>query len=209
MIAMSPNHRPWIDALDAGCRRRGRVMLATSVAWVALALGQALGIAWLWRTAWDVVIPPPHVALPLRDTVSGVGCTTYPIDGLLSRPWAWAAVVLLPWALVAPRRSGAEPRGPTAAPASPYRGRWLAPPRTPDLRARLRSRRARRAMVAAAGASWLLIDAFWQPVIIGPRPFYVRINGVALLDLLVAILTVLAHVALAAAATSPPRPPPA
>jgi hypothetical protein len=196
--------------MDAFARRQRRFMLAAALAWAVLAVAQAVGTAWLCsllpRTGGS-----PHMSVDFswRDSTSGVGCYTglhcfgcWIVDGLRSSLVAWAVMTLLPILVVPPRRRTPATDCAPAVHTSPYRDGLPAVIAVPDDAARLRARRARRALIAAASVSWLLIGAHWQAVIIGPDIGHARINGVAVLDLLVAVSVVLAY----AAAAAWPRP---
>lgn len=202
--------------MDAFARRQRRFMVGAALAWVVLAIAQALGVAWLWAYGFGGLVGwAPYPAFPWRDTISGVGCDAcrncfgcWPYEGLRSSLVLWAVVVFLPLIALPPRQRGSSHEAASLARTSPYREGLPAMGAAPDDAARLRARRARRALIAAASGACLLIHAHWQAVIIGSAPYYATVNGVAMLDLLVVVLVALAYIASASWPRSTPSPRP-
>lgn len=185
--------RTCADACAALLHRQRRLTVTTLARWALAAafnvVGFAAFLAVAWRS-WQLPLRHVHVVFSWGAFQSGSRREPWVHDGIGTMVPFWIAAGVLPWLLV--RRRRAEPCVTSSVGASPYRTPALAAPRrwvthdgAPD----------RRALLAAAGATGLVLHALWQGVGYDFTALTPVLNGTSLVDLAVAALVVGAYAA--------------
>jgi len=201
--------RLWIDAVNASRERQTSIMRRALLAWSALTGMSLLALGLMIALWWTEDGAPFAWRFPMLSGCyrAGCACLSYWGASTMALPWMLAAVG--PCLLVPPRSPTTTVV--TAPDASPYRTNVSQGALRPDTRLWLQLRRARRRLVASAAAAGLIICACLDPVVsltsdaertslIYPGP---QVNGVAVLDVVIAVIIVLAYSLNARAVSSP------
>ncbi len=187
-----------VDAVNALAARQTRTIHRTLRAWAVLVVLSVLAFSAFLALWWVENDVPFGWCFPITSGCFRGGCACFFYWGARTMVLPWLLAATLPCLLVplrAPDAAVDMTRG-----ATPYRADGRATAASPDGANGLHWRRARRALIASATAAGLVACACLDPFLTfpvdpgGSTLFRVpKVNGVAVLDLVIAAAVVLAY----------------